>query len=436
MATEALRTDDALLFGADPAVPGSAVLLDDDALAHVLRQRNPAVRSAHATYLRYKPGTALVAAVRVGTADGDRLALAQAVTRAGRPKLDKLALSARDRRTWCYLDEELILAVAGAGADRHLPGLHRELARSGVRTVRYKPARRWVGRRGDGHEAELTKVFDGDQATRGAAAARALAAAGVPGPVLRSERAHRNTLSFAWTEGRTLDQQQHPDLRSAGALLARLHQVPWPLATAPGRNWRREIHHGGTGIEDLARVVPQLREPAARARALAAELVTLLPAPGPLLVTSHGDCSADQVLAEPDGALRILDLDSLVRAPREFDLGEWIGEYLARTCPPGAGSHTIAAHTEAGLAAHTPMLTGYTQESGTGLAATAILATAASAVLSRAAEPFRMRQARWVDAARTRVSLAAHLTQRAQQAAGTGIGAGAPGWIAAAGSRR
>lgn len=430
MVTEVLRTDDGQLLGADPALPGLAVLLDDDALTQFLQQRNPAVRGAHATYLRYKPGTAMVAAVQVRTDDGERLALAQTVSRAGGAKLDKLARSAKDRRTWCYLDDELILAVASAGADRHLPGLNRELERPGVSTVRYKPARRWVGRRGRGARAVLTKVFDGDQAAHGATAVKALAAAGVPGPQLRADRAHRHALTFAWTDGVTLDRQDRPDLHAAGMLLAQVHQMPWPLTSTPGRNWRRDVHDGGTGVADLAQVVPDLHGPAARSGELVADLATLLAAPEAPLVTSHGDCSADQVLAEPDGSLRILDLDSLVQAPREFDLGEWIGEALARTCPPGTESEDLERFVSAGLQRHAPLLAGYTEYSGADLDASRVLAIAAVAVLSRAAEPFRLRHSRWISAARTRVDLAAHLAWRAQrsQRADSGGVSTADGW--------
>src|SRR5690554_1087781 len=128
MATDLAMTDDEHLVAADPALPGLAILLDDAALTRFLQRRDPQVRSARATYLRYKPGTAVVAAVQVHSDTTQRLALAHAVTRAGRAKLDKLALAAKQRRTWCYLEEASLIAVAGAGADRHLPGLHRELA--------------------------------------------------------------------------------------------------------------------------------------------------------------------------------------------------------------------------------------------------------------------------------------------------------------------
>lgn len=417
MPTETLSTDDARLLDADPGLPGLAVLLDDAGLAEFLRRRNPAVQRAHTQYLRYKPGTALVAAVHLGTDDGDRLALAHAVTRAGRPKLDKLARSAKDRRLWCHLDDDIHLAVADAGADRHLPGLHRELSRAGTRTVRYKPARRWVGRRNGPSGPELTKVFDADQGARGAVVARALATLGIPGPVLLTERPHRRTVTFAWTEGTTLDGQREPDLTAAGALLARLHQVDWPHPDYPGRPWQSDLGVDSTGLDDLARVVPELREPArhaARIIARAGELVHAgLNAEDPL-VTSHGDFSADQVLAEPDGALRLLDLDSVVQAPREYDLGEFLGEHLARTCcadpNPGATEEAIRA----GLTQHAALVTGYERYSGSTPDPARVLALASGAVLKRAAEPFRWRSPDWLHATRARVELAAVLAERAR----------------------
>ncbi|MGC0144512.1 hypothetical protein [Pseudactinotalea sp. Z1732] len=417
MPTETLGTDDARLLDADPDLPGLAVLLDDAGLAEFLRRRNPAVHSAHTQYLRYKPGTALVAAVHLRTDDGDRLALAHAVTRAGRPKLDKLARSAKDRRIWCHLDDDHLLAVADAGADRHLPGLHRELSRTGTRTVRYKPARRWVGRRDGSSGPELTKVFDGDQGARGAVLARTLATLGIPGPILLTERPHRRTLTFAWSEGVTLDRQREPDMTAVGALLARLHQVAWPDPDHPGRRWRSDLGVDSTGLDDLGRVIPELREPAghaARIIARAGELVHRGSTAEDTLVTSHGDFSADQILAEPDGALRLLDLDSVVLAPREYDLGEFLGEHLARTCRadpgPGGPEETIRA----GLTQHAALVTGYERSSGTTPDPASVLALASGAVLKRAAEPFRWRSPDWLHATRARVELAAVLAERAR----------------------
>lgn len=399
--------DDACLVRADRALPGLRVLLDDDALTKTLRRHRPQVLSARAQYLRYKPGTAMVAAVRVVTDEGERPALAQVVSDAGRPKLSKLLTQAQRRGTWCHLYEGVNLALADAVADRHLPGLHRELDKPAVQTLRYKPGRRWVGRRPGRDGEELVKIYQDDrtdQAERGALAARSLRATGLPGPrVLRLGRRHQ-TLTFTWHAGQTLEEQDDPDLGGVGALLAALHQSRWPLPDEPEHDWRA---HVTDGAQDLARVVPELRAPARLTERLVHPLAEILDDLAPL-VTSHGDFSADQVLAQPDGTLRLLDLDALTLAPREHDLGEWIGEHLARVATSQSNPEHLAATA---LNHGAAMVSGYQERAEVSIRQHAVLGFAAIAVLRRVPEPFRSRHPDWIAAAGMRVRIAEELTR-------------------------
>lgn len=407
-----LSADDRELIEADGALPGLRVVLDAAELTAALRARDPQVRAARAEYLRYKPGTAMVAGLRVLTADGERTALAQAVTRTGRPKLTKLRMHARERGTWAHVFEGLDTAVGDAAADRHLPGLPRELSRTGVHTIRYKPARRWVGRRMRSGGSELVKVFGTGQASRGARAARALAAAGVPGPHLLREARHRNTLRFTWHEGRTLADLGDPHAAQVGELLARLHQTPWPFSGANGG-----VPDPGNALADLAVLLPSLRPAAQAAEEIGAGLTALLgPAWDGPLVTCHGDFSADQVLAEPGMHLRLLDLDSVRHGPAESDLGEWLGEYLTRIARPGGPpGNQRADHSAAALYALAgPLLEAYRQHSSHPVHLYRVLGFAAAAVLRRAAEPFRWREPDWIATAEERARLAGWLLDQAR----------------------
>jgi hypothetical protein len=71
---------DRALVAREPRLPGLAVLLDDDAFAELLATRLPhaGIRSAHATYVRYKPGTSCLVSYRVRTGAGERIVHARA----------------------------------------------------------------------------------------------------------------------------------------------------------------------------------------------------------------------------------------------------------------------------------------------------------------------------------------------------------------------
>lgn len=401
-------TDDALLIRADRTLSSLGTVVDHRVLTEYLRSRDPRVHSARVSYLRYKPGTAVLAALHIRDDDGERLAVAHGVGPAGRGKLEKLQATADRAGLWCHLDAGAGLAIADAGADRHLPGLHRQLRHGGVTTLRYKPARRWVGYRESADGPALIKVYARGRAEHGAMASRALATAGVPGPELLESNLKRDTLRFAWAPGTSLDDPSSADLHAVGTLLAGLHRVPWPAADQAGSV--TALGTNGTGIDALAAASPVLHAAADAAAQLQTRLGRLLDVDGLALVTSHGDFSVDQVLFEPGGDARILDTDSLALTPRETDLGTWVGEALARRCTPGTDPHEVA---EAVLADNAPLITGYRDHADVEVRYDRILAIAATELINRASEPFRLRHPQWISAATARIALAVHVAARA-----------------------
>lgn len=410
MPVEALpRADDHALAAADPDLACLPVLLDDDALTAFVAKFRPGVRSARARYLRYKSGTAVLAAVHID--DGEpHLAIAHGVGEDGTAKLDKLQSAATKRQEWFGLDSSILLGIAGAGADRALPGLHRALRRPGVRTLRYKPGRRWVGRRTGAPQAPLVKVYSAGASLAAAEAVRTLSTAQVPGPQLARVSLSTDTLTFTWQHGQPLDRVADADLGAVGALLSRLHALTWPHTGPPSSTGDDVL--GGPGLHTVAGARPDLARAAAHADELSLRLAALTePGPGTRFVAAHGDFSADQVLRTSSGELSLLDLDSAVTAPAETDLGSWIGEALARACSPASRAEDIA---DTVLAQTSPLVTGYCEAAGHDVRPCTLLASAATSLLDRASEPFRRRERQWIDAAVARVRLAAVLTDRAE----------------------
>jgi aminoglycoside phosphotransferase len=369
----------------DPALPGIAVLAG-----------LPGLRP---TYLRYKPGTSLVAMVE--TSSGPAMACVTSPQAA--PKSDKLAAHAPAGSVLLH-DPRARLLLALPVADRDLPGLRRRVG-PGARTFAYKPQRRWVGlpsgaadedpvwrcyRRGDvertrprwpdvpgpGGTARQPGAAQGPGAARGGDGAMFR----IPAVVRTSSR--HDILRTARVDGTGLDTllTQRPDdlevVRRTGRALALWHRLPLPAHTAvPGSD-------PGAAAMLLSHLLPdhrpRIQELAARLRATETARQARADRraqadPGPDLVWSHGDFSTDQVLVDPEGALWLMDWDRSGAAPRGTDL---------------------ASAEAAGLspAARTALLEGY--GSAADLPADLDLARA-RALFSRAADPFRRADPDW-----------------------------------------
>ncbi|WP_053203458.1 hypothetical protein [Jiangella muralis] len=363
-----LADADRLLAARDPDVPGLAVLLDPDALTAWLRSRwaardRPPPDAVAVRYLRYKPGTALVAAVELTWPGATRAGFVKAVAPSAAPKLAKLR--------GAIVDDVLLLAYGDAAHDRRLPAL--ATLGTGLRTLRYKPERRWVGVIGD----RVVKVHRPPLASSVVDDHRAVRAAGLPVPELLAARPRHGLVAYRWIDGDPLDRGglDGPARGEAGALLRRLHDC----AVVPGRTRPSHRLELAGAVRAVAAVLPDAAAPAA---ATARTITAALAGWDPPVVPVHGDFSADQVIAGPAG-LALLDLDRFCADDPAADLAGWAAAEIVagRAAPDDRAARVLGE-----------VLDGYRPPS-------ALLdrldPLTAAALLRRAAEPFRARHADW-----------------------------------------
>jgi Ser/Thr protein kinase RdoA (MazF antagonist) len=386
-----LLPGDAEVVARDPEVVALPTVLDDQRLTTYLRARwaggaagvPDAVR---VTYLRYKPGTLLVAAVEVvaGGSRDVRLLVATAV--AAQAKLDKLrAYAARRELPVLAADDHLRLVLLPIEADRHLPGLHRlddrvgwihrDLRGGQLRVLAYKPHRRLVaGVEVADVPAAVVKVH---QPRAAGAPLEALAWASqvatdrIPLPRLLGAHPDTGLAMTEWLPGVALHQQE-PDrrratLRAVGKALGRLHQLD-----ATGLP--------GSPVPDRTKVV-------AAAAHLRPDLATIAgrvhhPVTGCLVTPVHGDLSPDQVV-HGDAGIALLDLDRMGRGCPAVDLASWI-----------AATVVDAPHEPAVPQLPEPLLQGYRSVDGPATI-DHVLEHLPFELLRRATDPFRSRRAGW-----------------------------------------
>ena len=311
----------------DEAVPGAAAITDGVALT--ARLGGVGERLLQVGYLRYKPGTSLVAAL--GLSSG--LAFAFAV---GADSRAKLAKTIRRAPAGSVLVSEPDLLIARPAADRDLPALADlsrtlakiELAPENLRSrtdLAYKPQRRWVGRLDLTDDRRLIV-----RAYRPADLAAALTAwqiaSLVDGPVevpsLRATCRRRGLVVTSWLDGTPLDRLLSVGpvsadvLREVGVGLARLHSAASrPAGSTSARDER--LAPVEAVATQLAAVLPEV---GARVRGLVDRLAAVAPAVDrehPV----HGDFSTDQVIVDPAGRIGITDWDRAGWAHPAVDLG-------------------------------------------------------------------------------------------------------------------
>lgn len=397
---------DANLVARDGRLPGLGPLLDADAFAAELDTALPdaGIRSARATYVRYKPHTSCLVGYRVRTAEGEQ----DVYARAHRPGVvEKLESALKHAQRPSALGPggaliaHLAVAVHVFPHDRRLTMLARlgdrarrrrvlrdalperpDLWEPEVAPLRYKPERRWVARLdgGDGASAVL-------RLHRPNAGAPAVELDPSIGPRTLGRAPDRGLTVLEWVQGEALDRalaaggpQAFAALREAGRVLASLHgasaaRLGRPRATCLAARL-------AASAESLAALSPLF---ATRARTLA-ERLPCAPADQPVLV--HGDFSIDQVVAAPD-VVRLIDLDAARLDEPTADLGSFIADLEARVLD-GALSSRVAAAAAAAL------LEGYREAHGPGAVEGPTLARhVAAGVLLRATEPFRTRDPAW-----------------------------------------
>ncbi|WP_026874988.1 aminoglycoside phosphotransferase family protein [Jiangella gansuensis] len=372
-----LTAADRELADRDGVIPGLPVLLDPDALTAWLAGHwaaghsgdRPPPQAVVVRYVRYKPGTGMVAGVELHWPTGRRPGLVKAVASRAAPKLAKLPLA----------DHELLLGYADAGRDRRLPALRGLLTGQAGEpvTLRYKPERRWVGLA----PGQVVKVHRPPLADTVTDQHRVLVAAGLPVPELLTVRPRAGLLTYRWVDGEPLDRLPAAPERlvAAGELLRRLHGMdvgPGGMITPPG-----PVTPSGLAgaVRAVGAVQPALRPDAQAVARIVAAVLTGSHRPRTLV---HGDFSADQVVAGAEG-LAVIDLDRLAVDDPATDLAGWAAAEIV------AGRAATDARAVDVLG---PLLDGY-RPAPSMLAR--LDALTAAALLRRATEPFRGRLGGW-----------------------------------------
>jgi hypothetical protein len=342
--------EDAALAQRDPALPALRLLLDPEALLQRLQSRLPAadLRSVRIGYVRYKPGTSCLAALRLDVAGVTLDAHAKAY-REG--QLEKLGKSARMPVPGTALGSEPVVLEREAlvlgifPADRELPGLPRlaveaqrlrllqrlfphrpELWDGTLKTLAYKPERRYVGQwLVAGQPQAVLRFYATGAMPSGYAHLGGWARCGafrVPRVLGKSSR--RGALALEWMPGHTLSELlagprfDPGTLEAVGRALAELH-LHGSQRSALGISASESI--SALAAADAARVLcPPLAAPALE---LAARLAARPAQRRPARCRIHGDFYASQVLLH-EREVTFIDLDRSGRGEPASDLGNFL----------------------------------------------------------------------------------------------------------------
>lgn len=401
---------DADLVGRDRRLPGLRVVLDTDALGAAVHQAFPAagVTGVSPAYARYKPGVSCLVRADVHGKDGVWSLCAKAYA-PDAPHL-KRALSrhpgARAERAPVLLpnfaivlrpfpfDDTLRALERLSDPGECLRMLRRTWASvpdtgATLRTLAYKPERRWAGALDVNQATVATFKFHAgtahDRACRGAAAFRSRDRLLVAATLGHSER-HR-AIALEWIQGHPLldhlDDTGAAQMARVGEALATLHaQTSTKLIPAErGRIPGALVALG----RDLAFVWPAITR---RAAELADRLAGCLMEDRSDMRPTHGDFYAKQVLVCGD-QIAFLDMDDAAIDEAEIDLGNFIAHLELESLRGRLSRSQVARATDA-------LLNGYGSVSG-GSRLDRIRIHTAAALFRLLPRPFRSREQNWAD---------------------------------------
>jgi Ser/Thr protein kinase RdoA (MazF antagonist) len=352
-----LTADDERLAAREQALPGLALLLDEDAFAAALRERLPdaGVGGAEEFYARYKPGHSCVVAYRVRVGDEELDVYARAMRRESFDRIEDMSARAPVRGSlgpggllladvaisiYAFPNDRRIetMRLLGGAATRLkllsevLPA-RPHLWEAAASRLRYWPERRFVARlQGENGESAALKLYaerSYGSAGNNAVGFQSRGPLRLPACVGRSDS--RRVLAFEWLPGQRLDGLLIKDgfdaslLAHVGAALAELHsQDP---AGLPKQNRAARSGFLRARAAWVAIVRPELAE---RVGALASKLEDELTRGHGAEASLHGDFSPAQVLVDGD-AVSIIDFDDAVRGDPAEDLGVFISRLELRT---------------------------------------------------------------------------------------------------------
>lgn len=407
-----LSPPDAELARRDQALPGLRLLLDPEAFMVRLRDALPglSIGRAQPGYTRYKPGTSCLVGYRM-EADGPIALYAVARRRGDTEKLRKVYSNTVPNSaagTGTGLLEEEAVEVYGFPNDRSLRSLRRladpasrsqwlggrfpdqlKLLNGELRTLAYKPERRYVAQLGAKHGSGAVLRLYTDEGFRTArTAAKAFCSSeGVRVPRRLGHSARHRMLLLEWLPGQPLSEVlQDPSLRlsaleKVGAALAELHAQQCP--SLPTRSGTCDAVSLRSAAAAVAALCPPLAERTSR---LSHTLESFLESTAAPRCAIHGDFYADQVLITPD-AVAILDFDRARLGDPAADLGLFIAHLerndLYGTLPSGLLPSMRAA-----------LLTGYGVQPESEVLHRTKMHTAAG-LMMLAVDPFRRRMAEW-----------------------------------------
>ncbi|HKP53150.1 MAG TPA: phosphotransferase [Chloroflexia bacterium] len=427
-----LSPADAELARRDTAIPGMALLLDPETFLAALRAVLPGVGldTARATYVRYKPGMNCLVAYTLRVGGVDIAAYAKAHRLDARDQLQK----ARDKPGVAgplgpgriVLDGKAIF-VSVFPNDSELKSLDRladnnawprllcrvfskrpELAEGSVRSIRYKPERRYVTQLliNDGPQAVMKMYTETGypEARNSARVFRSRDVLQVPRTLGSSNRHH--VLAFEWMQGQLLSDMlatQNVDLAAmekVGAALAEVHgHNPLKLPRLTREAEASNLLSVSAGLEFLCSHL------AGRINSLARRLAGHLLHEPPLNLPVHGDFYAKQVLLA-GAKVVILDFDAAAAGDPAYDLGLFIAHLergaLRGTVPSGLVEPVGDA-----------LLRGYEAVSKRPVRDRVALYSAAG-LLRLAPHPFRNRHSNWPQDIETTVARAEAILQAAR----------------------
>jgi Ser/Thr protein kinase RdoA (MazF antagonist) len=384
-----LADDDAALAARDGAIASIPLLLDPHALGELLRDRELLTGSTDPaiTYLRYKPGTSLVAAFRSNGTTGYAVAVADVargrIERARR--MGECAVVDEARGIALYLfPHDAGMTELGRIADDELyrKVLRRTIANGArpkgppPRLLGYKPERRCVLRVTGTHDGVL-RFYPRAELAR-AVAAHAIARSRGRLRVARTlgSYARYGTMMTEWLDGERIDLRVPGSLAAVGEALAELHRQGQGAALS-----------GPTYLQRLSAMIPAIAALAPELRSEAEALVDRLcdrlrDASTTTLV--HGDLHPGQVVVDGE-SIGLIDLDRITLADGRYDLGNLIAHTERDALIGDDGIDPVQLRDG--------LLEGYRSAGAT--CAESLDDFVAAGLLLMAAEPFRLRRENW-----------------------------------------
>jgi aminoglycoside phosphotransferase (APT) family kinase protein len=422
-----LLADDIELVAGDPALPGLATVLDDEALRDALQERLPTlpVDVARVVSARYRPGRRCIVRYKLEAAgkelDGYAAAytpdsflraaprIAAAIHVIGHPpvtvSLPEVSVIAR------VFPSDPALPVLqelndGPGRKRLLSELapeHPGFRDADIDTLHYTPERKFTSRLMAGRRPlALLKAYREEPYSRVSAVVSTLGSRGMPRlPRLIGHSDTRYLLAFEWLPGRPLgevlrDMGFGSELfHLAGGALAELHARPATSLRPWNSRFRARLAKRAAWIRQVESDLADLAD------SLAARLGRETAETRSFGSTLHGDFYPNQVLVG-NGSVSIIDLDDCASGDPAADLGSFVAHLERQAC---AGALTSRQLEEA----REQLLAGYAERAGHSPDQSRLLSYTAADMFTRATGAFRRRQPEWRQRLRLLLSRAQEL---------------------------